>query len=149
MDGVSVTDWNGMQPQHKKWLDIASMGLSALCVVHCLALPFVAAVLPFLGLLSNSDWVHPLLVLIAAPLSLWAILSSGAWRRWQVSAPVAAGLTLLALAAFVPALEPVEVLISVAGALLIAAAHLMNYLRNRPLHVHTATCDHAEGMAGD
>jgi len=132
----------------KKWLDIASMGLSALCVVHCLALPFLVAALPFLTPFTGS-WVHAALVLTAAPVSIWAIRASHVWRRWQISAPIIGGLFLLAIAAFIPALKDIEVGLSVIGALLIAFGHASNYLLHRPAHVHSHDCGHAEGLAGE
>lgn len=133
----------------KTWLDIASLGLSALCVVHCLALPFLVVLLPALTPFTGS-WVHAALVLTAAPISLWAIRASHVWRKWQISVPIVTGLILLALAAFIPALADIEVGLSVIGALLIATGHAYNYLRNhRPVHVHDRTCGHAEGLAGE
>jgi hypothetical protein len=132
----------------KKWLDIASLALSALCVVHCLALPFLVVLLPALTPFTGS-WVHAALVLTAAPISLWAIRASHVWRKWQISAPIVSGLILLALAAFIPALSDVEVVLSVIGALLIAAGHTCNYLYHRPVHVHDRACGHAEGLAGE
>jgi predicted neutral ceramidase superfamily lipid hydrolase len=138
-----------MAQKKMKWLDIASMSLSGLCVIHCLALPFVIVALPFLGIFANNDWVHPILVIIAAPLSLWAIISSSAWRKWKISLLVAAGITLLALAAFVPGLSANEVTLSVIGALCIAAAHALNYLHHKARHEHNASCGHADGFAGD
>ena len=127
-------------PHKSRWLDFASVGLSGLCVVHCLALPLLAAALPLAGALADAPWVHPLLVLIAAPLSLWAVHTSRAWRKAPVVALVALGLVLLALAAFVPALAALDVALSVIGALSIAAAHLINYLSGRGAHRHGADC---------
>ncbi|EGF91567.1 putative membrane protein [Asticcacaulis biprosthecium C19] len=118
------------------------MVLSALCVVHCIALPFIVAGIPFLGAFTDADWVHQVLVLMAAPLSLWAISYSKAWRKWAVSLPMSGGLLLLALAAFVPALHDAEVALSLLGAVMIAAAHGINYLSQRPVHIHSATCAH-------
>ncbi len=129
-----------MAPRKLKWLDIASMSLSGLCVVHCLALPVLAVLLPFLSVFTNNEWVHPLLVVIAAPLSLLAVASSNAWRKWQVSLPIAGGLILLAIAAFAPVGELADTMLSVTGALMIAAAHLMNYLGHRLTHLNSATC---------
>lgn len=128
-----------------KWLDFASMGLSGLCVIHCLALPFIVAFLPVISVFTDNDWVHPILVMLAAPLSLWAIIASNAWRKWRVSALIAAGLAMLGLAAFVDAFQPIEVAMSVIGASCIAAAHLLNYITNRALHIHTANCEHVAG----
>lgn len=132
----------------KTWLDLASLGLSALCVVHCLALPFLVVLLPALTPFTGS-WVHAALVLTAAPISLWAIRASHVWRKWQISAPIVTGLILLAMAAFIPALAGIEVALSVIGAVLIATGHAYNYLRNRPVHLHDHTCGHAEGLAGE
>lgn len=125
-----------------RWLDIASMVLSALCVVHCVALPFIVAGMPFLGAFTDADWVHQVLVVMAAPLSAWALHASNAWRKWPVSLTMGGGLLLLALAAFIPALHEAEAALSVLGALMIAAAHGINYLSQRPVHVHSATCAH-------
>ncbi|MBW8734346.1 MAG: MerC domain-containing protein [Asticcacaulis sp.] len=84
-----------MTPKKTKWLDVASMGLSSLCVVHCLALPFLVAALPFLGIFSQNELVHQILVSIAAPLSALALWRSGGWRRWDVVAPMTVGLLML------------------------------------------------------
>jgi len=129
-----------VKPHKTRWLDFASVGLSGLCVVHCLALPLIAAALPLAGALADAPWVHPLLVLIAAPLSLWAVHASKAWRRFPVVALVGAGLILLALAAFIPALSALDTALSVTGALMIAGAHLTNYLSMRATHVHGEAC---------
>lgn len=131
-----------MHRQKSKWLDFTSIGLSGLCVVHCLALPFLAALLPMLGIFADNEWVHPVLVLLAAPMSLWAIIASHAWRKWKVSALIAVGLALLGLAAFVDAFDEYEVAMSVIGASCIAAAHIINYLSNRVEHVHDDDCGH-------
>lgn len=129
-----------MVPKKTKWLDMASMGLSGLCVVHCLALPFLVAALPFLGIFSQNELVHQILVSIAAPLSALALWRSGGWRRWDVVTPMVTGLLMLATAAFIPALEPVEAALSVIGALLVAAAHAINYGGLKAFHRHTADC---------
>ena len=119
------------------------MGLSALCVIHCLALPFLVAALPILTPFTGS-WVHAALVLTAAPVSIWAIRASHVWRKWQISGPIVFGLSLLAAAAFIPALAEIEVAMSVIGALFIAFGHAYNYLyHRRPVHIHTTHCGHA------
>jgi hypothetical protein len=67
-----------MTPSKSKWLDLASMGLSALCVAHCLLLPFMIAALPMFGALAQNDWMHRALVLIALPTSILAVRQSNA-----------------------------------------------------------------------
>lgn len=34
------------------------IGLSALCVLHCVALPVLAALLPALSVWTEAEWVH-------------------------------------------------------------------------------------------
>jgi len=130
-----------MSDRKTKWLDITSMSLSGLCVVHCLALPFLVAALPFLGVFTRSEWVHQALILIAAPLTGLAFWRIKAWTRPELAILMILGVLLLAAAAFIPGLEAYEVVISVSGALCLASAHLINYLGGRHLfHRHTAEC---------
>lgn len=129
-----------MTPFRSKWLDIASVGLSALCVAHCLLLPFIIAALPMFGAVAQNDWVHKALVLMAVPMSALAVQQAKAWLKTEVTLPMSGGLFLLASAAFVPALHDYETLLSVFGALLVAAAHAINYGAPRFDHRHTADC---------
>jgi hypothetical protein len=104
-------------------LDMLAIGLSGLCLVHCLAMPLVIVALPTLGLLAREHWIHQVLIGMAAPVSLWAVIRSGLWRRPSVGLPMSAGLALLATAAFYPPVEPFETPFSITGALLLALAH--------------------------
>ena len=65
---------------------------------------------------------------------------SNAWLKTEVTVPMAGGLFLLASAAFIPALHDYETALSVFGALLVAAAHAINYSAPRLGHRHTADC---------
>lgn len=116
-----------MAPRKSKWLDFASMGISGLCVIHCVLLPVLVAALPFLGMISQNEAVHKILVIIAIPLSVLALWRSGGWRRTGITAPMATGLLMLALAAFLIELDPYEAYLSVIGALLVAGSHAVNY----------------------
>jgi hypothetical protein len=110
-------------------LDGASIGLSAACLVHCLALPILAATLPALAdILETPEWTHVVLLALALPLSLTALLAG--YRRHGRVVPLLVGLSgLTALAAGV-AFEHIrlaEVGLTVAGAVLLALAHLRNW----------------------
>jgi len=129
-----------MTTDKTKWLDLASMALSGLCVVHCLALPFLVAALPMLGVFAQNDWVHKGLVLMAVPMSALAVWQSKALHKREVTLPMATGLMLLASAAFLPSLHDYEARLSVFGALLVAAAHIINYGGFTLPHRHTADC---------
>ena len=113
-------------------LDLYAAGLSTLCLLHCLALPLLASLLPLVGQLSGNEFVHRALVLSAAPATLWV-----AWRSLLTkgSQPflVAAfsGLGLLLLAAFIDRVAAYEQPITVVGALLLASAHLSRWAGHR------------------
>ncbi|MFN3808756.1 MerC domain-containing protein [Asticcacaulis sp.] len=107
-------------------LDALAMGLSGLCVAHCLLMPLVFAALPFLGVFNENPLVHQVLVGVAAPVSLFALIRSGGWRRARLSAMALAGLGLLSVAAFYAPAEAWETPLSVTGAALLATMHLFN-----------------------
>ena len=106
--------------------DLIGVMLSAACVLHCLALPIVIVMLPSLGVFFEAHWVHQVLIGIAAPVSLWAVVRSRLWMQYQVGVPMLAGLLLLALAAFYKPAEALEAPISIVGAALLAFGHYRN-----------------------
>lgn len=110
-------------------LDIIAMSLSGLCLAHCLLLPVAIFALPMLGFLSDAHWVHQVLIGMAFPISLWAIVRSGHWRRVGIAGPMLLGLSLLAVAAFYEPFEIYEMPLSVTGALLLAFGHFRNAQR--------------------
>jgi hypothetical protein len=115
-------------------LDGSAMGLSGLCLVHCLALPVAAAFLPALGVWAGAEWVHVVFVMFAAPLSALALLRPAHGRGSP--APLVAlgglGIVLLAAGAFGP--PAAETPVTVAGSLCLACAHLWNWRRHSRLH---------------
>lgn len=113
-------------------IDIVAAGLSAACVIHCLALPTFAAIAPLIAAWSDIEWVHKALVLTAAPLSLAASLGrSGApgGRKFMLAA--FAGLGLLLLAAFVEAFHEYERLLTALGGIVLGGAHIAWWRRHR------------------
>lgn len=116
-------------------LDGSAIGLSGLCLVHCLALPVAAAVSPMLGVWSEAEWVHLTFVLLAAPLSAAALVMTRP-RRPAAMALAATGLALLAGALF---FHEAETAMTVAGGLILASGHLVNWRgRLHPPHAHAA-----------
>lgn len=125
----------GLLAGGSRYLDLYAAALSTLCLVHCLVLPMLASLLPVLGLLSENEWVHKALVLLAIPATLLACWSSMSRRQHPGFVAVAlAGLSLLLLAAFAESLAAFEVAITTAGALLLATAHGWRWAnhRNKP-----------------
>ena len=112
--------------------DFFAIGLSSLCIVHCLALPLLAVSLPVLGVVAEAEWVHKLLVLTALPISAFAILRTrGHVLNFLFVLPIMAGFTLLLAGAFMERFHDYETLLTVCGALLVAGGHLWRWLSHR------------------
>ncbi|WP_433852791.1 MerC family mercury resistance protein [Stenotrophomonas nitritireducens] len=115
--------------------DASAVALSGLCLLHCLALPLLAALLPLFGAWIEAEWVHGVFVLIAAPLTSYAL-----WRAHR-HRPLPAALWLLAGSGLALLLagasgglgERAETPLTIAGSLALASAHLWNAARR---HAH-------------
>lgn len=115
--------------------DMAAIGLSGLCMVHCLALPVLAASLPVLGSWVHAEWAHWLFVGLAAPISLLAFVraSSFGLPRGSIALAVLGISGLVAGVAGWPSHEA-ETVMTVVGSGLLAAAHILNWQRMRHQH---------------
>ena len=111
-------------------IDLYAAGLSMLCVLHCVALPVLVAVLPAVAQAAQSELVHKLLVIAAVPVSLRVV-----WQARSVSGnrlfvgAVIVGLALLVLAAFVEATSAYEEPITIAGGAVLISAHVWHWLK--------------------
>ena len=114
-------------PPALRLLDRAAIGLSTLCLLHCLALPVALVLIPWLIPAAVSDEsVHFWLVLLAVPLStLGLLLGRRRHGHDRPLLPAALGLTLLVLAATVMP-EAGETPVTVAGAILVVVGHVGN-----------------------
>jgi hypothetical protein len=111
-------------------LDTTAMGLSGLCLIHCLALPVLVTLMPALSTVAEMEWMHKAFVLLAWPVTLTAILrrtalSSASHTRFSVVA--CSGLLLLSVAAFVEALHDFETPLTILGGLTLGAAHFWRW----------------------
>ncbi|KCZ57385.1 hypothetical protein HY29_01260 [Hyphomonas beringensis] len=112
-------------------IDASAITLSGFCGVHCLARPLIAAFLPIAGTWAEAEWVHKVIVVLALPLSGFAILRGLSSQGWLGFTSLAvAGLVLLIAAAFVEALHEVEMPLTVLGALMLASAHIWRWSRH-------------------
>jgi hypothetical protein len=122
-------------------LDGWAMGLSGLCLVHCLALSLAVALAPAMGALARAEWVHVLLVAFAAPLAAVALLRQVDGRSPPVAMIGLGGLGVICLTvgAFGP--ESLDTPITVIGSTCLVAAHIWNWRRRSQGHVHAYTVD--------
>jgi hypothetical protein len=125
-----------MSPHPHRLFDLSAISLSGLCLAHCLALPVLAAFVPALAAWTRAEWVHGLIVLVAAPLTAFALWRAHLARPLPMALLALAALSLLALTA--GALQWPQARwatpITVAGSLLLASAHGWNW--RRLAHAH-------------
>lgn len=112
--------------------DGLAAALSSLCLVHCLLLPAALVLLPAGALLSGLDhgpaWLHWLLISLAAPVSVWALWRGRArHHRGQPWLLALAGFLLMAAGAGLHERGVAEQLLTVAGGLVVALAHWLNW----------------------
>ncbi len=109
-------------------LDGGAILLSALCLAHCLALPFIVAAAPSIAaLVPDRPWVHPAILAVAAPLAAVAL-----WRGWAQHGDrrpaIVGGIGLALLAVGVAAGDDARgTAVTVLGGLTLAVAHLRNW----------------------
>ncbi len=110
--------------------DKIAVGLSGLCLLHCLLLPFVVAILPFLGQFDD-DHLHAEMLIFVIPVSVIALFV-GYRRHGQIRIIVsgAAGLMILVLGAWVvhDLYGPIaDRMTTVTGSLVLAFTHYQNF----------------------
>ena len=121
--------------------DRIAIALSAVCIVHCLAVPLFAALLPiaFLGFGTDAHF-HELMLWGVVPTSLLGFgLGLRYHGRYGIAVTGAAGLLVIAYAAVIAhATWPwwQEIALSVVGSVLLVVAHWRNFVEVRRLHLH-------------
>lgn len=106
--------------------DGVAIGLSSLCLLHCLALPVAASLLPLAGAWAQAEWVHWLFVAVAAPISAWVLLVRTP-RSWPLIALAGLGLALLVAGAAEFPSHDLETPVTVAGGVVLALTHVLNW----------------------
>ena len=126
---------------NSKRLDQIAIVLSAVCVVHCLAVPLGLAVLPVVAALFGAEThFHSVILWVAIPTSLIAF-----WLGLRVHHKL--GVVLLGLAGLAGITASgllghdtwpvaIETAASVGSSAVLAIAHLLNYRAVRQGHEH-------------
>ncbi|TQV72104.1 MerC domain-containing protein [Aliikangiella marina] len=122
--------------------DKTAIGLSFLCVVHCLILPLLLILVPSSTLQMFSDEGFHQGILIAVFISSFTALTIGFKKHKQISIVywISAGLMILFSAALLGhdlLGEYAEKILTVLGAAIIAIGHIKNY----------KTCCHSDRLA--
>ena len=122
-------------------LDRIAISLSAICIVHCLSVPLVVAVLPIavLGFGGESHF-HAAMLWLVVPVSVVGlIMGFREHHRAQIVVAGALGMAVIAYASIYGHGQwpfSIEMIVSVVGSLLLAGAHWANFVVVRKVHVH-------------
>ena len=115
-------------------LDKVAVTLSGLCLVHCLALPFLVVILPFSGLFSD-DHLHMQMLVLVIPVSVVALaLGFRRHRRLGVILAGVTGLLIITLGGTIAHEHYgliTDRLLTVAGSLILAFTHYRNFRLSR------------------
>jgi hypothetical protein len=115
-------------------LDNTAVGLSGLCLAHCLLLPFIVGALPFFGQYGSGHF-HLQMLLIVVPVSVVALaLGFRKHKSEQVVAWGTLGMLLLVVGGTIAHSRyglTADRLFTIVGALTLAVTHYYNNLFSR------------------
>jgi hypothetical protein len=125
-------------PNKTNWLDSTAVVLSALCLVHCLALPLIVIGVPFLAQFAEGH-LHLQMLVIVLPLSSLALgIGVRRHRNHRILFAGIVGMLLLVIGATVAHTQLgliADRAFTICGSLTLATAHYFNSVRAR------AACD--------
>lgn len=110
-------------------LDHVAIVLSGLCLLHCLLLPFIIAVLPLLSKIDESHF-HAQMLIVVIPVSVFAFALG--FRRHASKAIIAWGVIGAAILVFGATIAharygaTVDTLVTMVGAIVLATTHYFN-----------------------
>lgn len=123
------------------YFDRIAIALSAVCILHCLAVPVLIAVLPIASVsLGDDSHFHEWMLWVVVPTSLFALgIGMRCHDRYWIPAAGGAGLALVIAAAVIAhGVWPwwQELVLSVIGSVILGVAHWRNFIQVRRPHVH-------------
>ena len=134
--------------------DIASICLSNICIIHCLALPILTVMIPpSLSLVLKEEVFHLYMLIFVLPISVVALtMGCRKHKKFNVLLLGAVGLLGLVSVAFYGHDlfgEIGEKLLTIMAAGLIASAHFMNFKACRRIDCDCLPCDGLEQLPKD
>ena len=112
--------------------DKLAMVLSSACAIHCFLTPsFVLLTSGLISFSFDNEFLHNLILYLAVPISLYALISGNANHKIYYLLPVGIiGLSLLVLAVFLGEAflgELGEKYLTLTGSIIVVYAHYKNY----------------------
>jgi len=132
---------NFLAMHFSRHFDRIAIALSAVCLVHCLAVPVLVAVLPIAAItFGENQHFHGLMLWLVVPTSVAGFtMGYRLHRRAPIVGTGAVGVVILAAAAIYGHsvwAEGLEVAVSVVGSLILGSAHWLNFRAVRRCHLH-------------
>jgi hypothetical protein len=126
---------NTRQHSHRSWFDYLGIGLSTVCLIHCLTLPLTILFAPFVASwLLNDQFFHTYLLAFILPVTILAFIAG--WLRHHSHVVLvcgAIGVTLVSVAALQAAWldhslfsANMEKLLASMGGFMLILGHLLN-----------------------
>jgi hypothetical protein len=121
-------------PARHRRLDAFGLAISAICLVHCLALPLLAVLVPAFAIGFDVDGDHTfhwVLFGLAVPIStlaLWRGAARSANYRWLQVGTI--GLAVMLIGVLHVLGDDSEVPVTALGVTLLAIAHVKNFLQS-------------------
>jgi hypothetical protein len=118
---------NVMNGRRLTW-DAVGITASAVCVVHCVATPIALILLPALSrFLPGNESFHRWLVPAVFSIGMISFVSGyRRHRRKLLLVPLVAGMTLIAIGAFLTSNDIQETVVTLLGSALVISAHVIN-----------------------
>ena len=111
--------------------DKLAIGLSGLCLIHCLLLPIIIIFLPFLGTINEYHF-HLEILLIIFPISIIALwLGYKSHKKIEIIYFAIFGLLLLTIGGtIIHSLhgEKIDTIVTIIGSLTLGYSHYKNYI---------------------
>lgn len=126
-----------------RW-DMIGITLSSLCLIHCIALPFFLALLPFGLEYCENESIHQILTLLALPVGGLALIPGFLkHRKLAVLFTGFVGLTMMIIAPMYlceHAGHSAEQVVTGVGGVLLVAAHILNRRLGRKSGLCCSAC---------
>ena len=115
----------------------AGLWLSILCTIHCLAMPFLMTLLPFLGGTFISETLEIYLVVISIALAMFLLSKDYRGHKNILPLLLLVISTLLNMSGLFLVEHTYETFFVVTGAIIMAAAYIVNWWSHKKVCTHT------------
>lgn len=125
LSGLIITALMLQHVQKTHWLDKLAIGLSGLCLVHCIATTMLLAVLSAAGGVLGAHWIHEVGLSLAMILGAFA-LGRGIMEHGFMMPSAIGGLGLGVMGGALSTHSGSEAALTIVGVLILALGHDLN-----------------------